>query len=91
MTESSAELSVSENIINSGDHVVGSSGPLSSDEAPGVQLIVQMRIYDALMGILTHLDAETAEALADLHRSGGILMSSPRLSGTFVDDNNQES
>lgn len=60
--------------------------PFSAQGAPGVQLIVQMRIYDVLLGIYTHLDPEKAEKLADVHRSGAVLLSSPNFVGRFIDD-----
>lgn len=60
--------------------------PFSAAGAPGVQLIVQLRLYDVLMGIYTHLDPERAELLSDLHRSGAVLMSPPEFRGRFVDE-----
>lgn len=47
-------------------------------------LIVHMRIYDVLMGIYTHMDADGARDLAELHHKGVILGSAPNFTGEFV-------
>ena len=45
-----------------------------------VQLIVQMRIYDALMAILTLTDEEAGNKLHELHATGGIMGALPSIS-----------
>lgn len=56
--------------VNSEDEVLD---PLSPENAVGLSLIVQMRIYDALLALLRDADPSTAENLVKLHASGGLL------------------
>lgn len=70
---------------------VEDDNPFSKDNAPKLQLIVSMRIYDALMAILGELEAangkgidignevdtRTATRLHELHARGKILGSLP--------------
>lgn len=58
----------------------------SPTNAPGVNLIVNMRIYDVLMAIYTHLDKEGATDLLKLHQSGVVLSSAPMFTGDFLVD-----
>lgn len=51
--------------------------PFGPEEAPGIQLIVQMRIYDVLMAIYTNLDKEGAADLMEIHTKGGVIGSLP--------------
>lgn len=44
------------------------------------------RIYDVLFSLLDEQNPDKATFLADLHRAGGFLMSSPRFTAHFVDD-----
>ena len=53
--------------------------PFSPEEAPGVSLIVLMRIYDMLCGIYTHLDHDRATALMEIHSKGGLVGPLPAL------------
>lgn len=53
--------------------------PFSPELAPAFTLITQMRIYDVLLGIYTHLDEDKATALMELHAQGKILGSPPSL------------
>jgi hypothetical protein len=63
--------------------------PFSPEEAPGVQLIVQMRLYDVLLGILTVLDKGMAESIITAHAEGKILAPLPALNlGEDEDDKN---
>lgn len=55
------------------------SDPFDPETTPAVQLIVQMRIYDVLMAIYSHLNVEGAEELHELHVQGGIMGSLPYL------------
>lgn len=45
----------------------------SPEEAPGVQLIVQMRLYDVLMAVLTELNSDLAANLIEAHAEGRIV------------------
>lgn len=49
-----------------------------------VQLIVNMRIYDVLMAILTDNNKEVAHKLREIHKSGRILFDEPSFSGEFI-------
>lgn len=60
--------------------------PFGPAQAPGISLIMQFRIYDALMALLTHFDEETAEALLDMHAKGATLGSAPQFTGAFLYD-----
>jgi hypothetical protein len=51
--------------------------PFSAEEAPGIALIVNMRIYDVLMAIYTKLDKDGAADLMEIHTKGGIIGSLP--------------
>jgi hypothetical protein len=53
------------------------SNPFSAEEAPGVQLIVQMRIYDCLIALLTVADEELADNLLAAHAQGKIVTPLP--------------
>lgn len=56
------------------------------ENVPGISLIVQLRIYDALMAILTHLDEDTARDLLELHTNGNLVASAPWINGVFITD-----
>lgn len=58
--------------------------PFSPENAPVVNIIMQMRIYDVLMALLTHTDKDAAKALLELHADGTIFGSIPSLNGTFI-------
>lgn len=60
--------------------------PFSAENAPTVQIIMQMRIYDVLMALLTNVDEEAAERLLELHANGTIFGSIPSLNGRFIAD-----
>lgn len=51
--------------------------PFGPNEAPGINLVVNMRIYDVLMAIYTHLNAQGAQDLMNIHAKGGILGTLP--------------
>lgn len=53
--------------------------PFSTENAPKVALIVQMRIYDAVMALLNEKDPEAAAALHEIHAAGKVLGSLPFL------------
>ena len=51
--------------------------PFSAEEAPGIALVVNMRIYDVLMAIYTSINPEGAKELMEIHSKGGIIGSLP--------------
>lgn len=63
-------------------------GPVENenDEAQTLQLITQMRLYDVLMGIYTHLAPDKARAVAEIHSQGGLVGASPAFMGLFLTD-----
>lgn len=57
----------------------GGSGadPFDPTVAPGVQIIIQMRIYDVLMAILQDANPEAAARLHQIHSEGKVLGALP--------------
>ena len=53
---------------------------------PIVQAVIQMRLYDALMGVLTYLDREGAQKLINAHAAGKIVGPFP----AFIPDMEEE-
>lgn len=53
--------------------------PFAPGNVEKVTLIVNMRIYDALMALLSIKDPEVAARLNEVHESGGIVGSLPFL------------
>lgn len=51
--------------------------PFNAANAPGINLIVSMRLYDVAMGIYTEMNPERAAVLEELHAAGGILLDLP--------------
>jgi hypothetical protein len=51
--------------------------PFDAANAPGVSLIVLMRLYDVLMGLYSEQNPTKAQALMELHARGGILLPVP--------------
>jgi hypothetical protein len=51
--------------------------PFDASEAPGIGLIVNMRIYDVLMAIYTSINADGAKELMEIHTNGGVIGSLP--------------
>lgn len=49
------------------------SDPFSPEEAPGLSLIMQMRIYDVLMAMYMETNMEAAKDLLEMHSRGQIL------------------
>lgn len=60
--------------------------PFSPEAAPGVSLVVQLRIYDVLLAMLNEMSPEKAEELMDLHSTGALMAPSPFYNGNFVYD-----
>lgn len=58
--------------------------PMSPEYAPGLSLIVLMRIYDVQMALLAESNPERAEALARLHANGGVLSAMPWIDSELV-------
>lgn len=53
--------------------------PFSPENSAKLSLVVNMRIYDALMAILHETSPESAERLNKIHEEGGLLCSLPWL------------
>lgn len=51
--------------------------PFAPENAPGLSLVVQMRIYDVLLGIYSEMAPEKAAALMDMHAGGKVIGSLP--------------
>lgn len=62
--------------------------PFAPENAAGLSLIVQMRIYDTLMAILNSLDAETADLVYEAHKKGRIISDLPAYLPEETDDEN---
>lgn len=60
--------------------------PFAPENIHQVQLIVQLRIYDVLMALLTNIDKEAAAGLLELHSQGNIIGTAPSFLGQFVTD-----
>jgi hypothetical protein len=58
--------------------------PFSPESAPGVSLVVQLRIYDVLLAMLNEMSPDKAEALMDLHATGALMAPPPMYNGVFV-------
>jgi hypothetical protein len=65
--------------------------PFSPQNAPAVNLIVSMRIYDALMALLQTQDEETHDRLNALHEAGKVAWSVPWIDLTDSDDDSVQS
>lgn len=61
------------------DAVDQAMDPFSRDNAPKLNLIVNMRIYDALMALLNHFNHDAALALHEKHADGKVIGSLPWL------------
>ena len=57
--------------------LVDTDDPFAFPNAPGLNLIVNMRIYDVLLGLYLEKNPERAKALMDIHAAGKILGSLP--------------
>lgn len=55
--------------------------PFSPDNVQQVQLIVQMRLYDVTMALLTEINSEVAYDLYEAHKQGKILGFPPQFTG----------
>lgn len=51
----------------------GYTDPFDAETAPGLSLIVLMRIYDVQMAMLAKTDPEAAAALYEAHSKGAII------------------
>ena len=56
------------------------------DVAPGLQLIMLMRIYDVMMGLYMEAAPEKAEELLNAHLEGFVIGASPGFNGRFLTD-----
>lgn len=71
----------------------GPNDPFSPENAPMLNFIMQARIYDVLMGLLTATNKELAKDLLELHLNGNIMGPQPSFNGVFITDlaNQEES
>lgn len=60
--------------------------PLSPGAAPGINLVISLRIYDVLMAILGELNEDARTALNQAHSEGLLLGSVPAYLGRFLTD-----
>lgn len=60
--------------------------PFDPENAAGLSLIVQMRLYDVLMAVLNKIDPETADRIYDAHEKGQIISSLPAYIPEELDD-----
>jgi len=60
--------------------------PFDATNAPGVSLIVLMRIYDVLMALLDEQNADKAAELLQLHATGALAGTTPSYIGEFLTD-----
>lgn len=60
--------------------------PFSFENMPMMNFIMQARIYDVLMALLTEANKDLARQLLELHASGAMMGPSPAFSGNFVTD-----
>lgn len=60
--------------------------PFDYKNAPGIQLIVLLRIYDLLAGIYSELDNEKAAGILDLHSKGKLFLPLPYID---IEENNK--
>lgn len=60
--------------------------PFNHLNAPGISLIVQLRIYDVLMALLKEQNADVARELLELHSTGAFAGSAPSYIGEFLTD-----
>ena len=61
-----------------------STDPFGPEAAPGLQLIMLMRIYDVLMGLYMEAAPERAEDLLNAHLEGFIVSPAPAFNGRFL-------
>lgn len=47
--------------------------PFSPENAPGLNLITSMRIYDVLLGMYFEMNPEKADALMKKHQAGQVI------------------
>lgn len=60
--------------------------PFAPENVGAVQLVVAMRIYDALMALLQATDAAAHDQLNEIHESGGVAWSLPWIDLTSPDE-----
>lgn len=76
------------NITTNEEEATGASGndPFDASNAPGIALIVQMRLYDVLMALLHESNPDKANELLQLHTTGALAGSTPSYIGEFLTD-----
>lgn len=63
-----------------------SPDPFSPEIAPGLTLVVNLRIYDVLMAILKENNPDAAREILELHSNGGLAGTMPDFTGFFMTD-----
>jgi hypothetical protein len=58
--------------------------PFAPENVARLQLVVSMRIYDALMALLSTQDDELAEQLGDIHALGQVVGNPPGFTGFYT-------
>jgi hypothetical protein len=67
-----------------GTEVEEDNDPFSPNNIGVVQFIMQARLYDVGMALLSQLDAEVASELLELHASGALMGPAPFFLGSFA-------
>lgn len=60
--------------------------PFNANNAPGISLIVLLRIYDVMMALLKESNADVARELLQLHTTGALAGTTPSYIGEFLTD-----
>lgn len=60
--------------------------PFHPSNAQALNFIMQARIYDVLMGLLTEANPLLARDLLEIHAAGHLMGASPGFSGKFIAD-----
>ena len=60
--------------------------PFAPENISIANFIIQARLYDVAMALLTKLDPEVASELLELHATGALMGPSPAFVGDFVTD-----
>jgi hypothetical protein len=72
--------------VEDGDSLVNDgqvNDPFSPDNAPGMSLIVQMRMYDVLLAILNEQNPDVCDRILEAHAQGKLLAPVVTFNGEF--------
>lgn len=64
----------------------GSTDPFAPENQAVLNFIMQARIYDVLMALLTESNADLAKDLLELHATGALMGAAPSFNGQFITD-----